>query len=163
MAVAIGHKNAKLWVANVRDSTVGVMDIATQRFTAELNVGTQPESIGVDDADENVVVANYGSSNVTLIDGATDTVTKIISVGAGPMQVLVGHSTKAYILCQDARTVAVVDLKLHLVLHSIALSSRPARMDLSPDGKQILVTLPDEDSVAVIDTGFDTVMAAVRQ
>jgi YVTN family beta-propeller protein len=163
VAVAIGHKDTKLWVANVRDSTVGVMDVATQRFTAQLNVGTQPESIGVDDSDENVVVANYGSSNITLIDGSTDTVTKIISVGAGPMQVVVGHGIKAYVLCQDARTVAVVDLKLHLVLHSIALSSRPARMDLSPDGKQVLVTLPDEDSIAVIDTSYDTVMATVRQ
>jgi len=129
---------------------------------AEIPVGSQPQAIGLDDGDNNVVVANFASNSVTLIDGRADSVLKTLTVPAGPMQVLVIHSGKAYVLCQDGKSLAVIDLKLKLLLKSIKLSSRPGRMDQPNSSQNIYVTLPDEDSVAVIDTGYDDVMATVK-
>jgi YVTN family beta-propeller protein len=161
--VMVGHLNQRLWVANVHSSSVSVMDVATQRFVAQVTVGSQPQSLGLDDTDDNLVVANYGSNNVTLVDAKGDVVLKTFPVAAGPSQVLVTHAGKAYILCQDGKTIAVIDLKLRLLLKSIAMSSRPGHMDQSATGGQIFVSLPDEDSLAVIDTSYDDVVATIRE
>ena len=61
------------------------------------------------------------------------------------------------------RSIAVIDLKLQLLIKLIQLSSRPGRMDLPNSHQTLYVTLPDEDSVAVIDTGFDEVTATVAE
>jgi YVTN family beta-propeller protein len=163
VAIVAGHNGQRVWVANVRSNSVGVMEAASQRFSTEIAVGAQPQALALDENDSTLVVANYASSNVSLVDARKDIVIKTQAVGAGPIQILVTHNQKAYVLCQEGKTVAVIDLKLHLLLRSISLSSRPGRMDMASSNQQIYVTLPDEDSVAVVDTGFDDVAATVKE
>lgn len=163
LPVAVGRNNQKLWVGNVQAGTVGVMDASTRRFTAQIPVGASPVSLALDSGDQRLVVANQGSNSVTLIDARTDAVLKTIGVGAKPVQVLVGQGHTAYVACQDARRVDVLDLQRQLLVKSIALGSRPGHMDFPNSRQQLYVSLPDEDSVAVIDTGIDEVVATVAQ
>ncbi len=161
--LVVGSNNQRVWVANVRGNSVGVMDATTQRFVADIPVGTQPQAMALDEGDNNLVVANYGSSSVTIVDARNDTVLKTVGVGAGPSQVLIVHGHKAYVMCQDSRSIAVIDLSLRLLLKSITLTSRPGRMEEPSSNRQVYVTLPDEDSVAVIDPGYDDVVATIRE
>jgi YVTN family beta-propeller protein len=163
VALVAGHNNQRVWVANVHSNSVGVMDASTQRFVANVPVGAQPQALGLDDGDNTLVVANYGANSVSLVDARGDTVLKDIPVAAGPSQVLVTHGGKAYVMCQDGKAIAVIDLKLHLLLKNISLSSRPGRMDQPNSGTQIYVSLPDEDAVAVIDSGYDEVVSTVKE
>jgi YVTN family beta-propeller protein len=163
VAIVAGHNNQRVWVANVHAGSVGVMEAGSQRFSAEIPVGSQPQALALDDSDSNLVVANYASNNVSIVDARKDSVLKTQTVGAGPIQVLITHNQKAYVLCQEGKTVAVIDLKLRLLLRSIVLSSRPGRMDMADSNQKIYVTLPDEDSVAVIDTSYDDVAAVVKE
>ena len=161
--VAAGHNGQRVWVANVSSGSVSVMDAHTQRFTALVPVGSQPSSLALDDGDNTLVVANSGSSNVTLVDARKDTVIKTLNVGAHPVQVLVTHGGRAYVACQEGRSIAVIDLKLQLLVKNIALSSRPGRMDTPNGNDKIYITLPDEDSVAVLDTSFDDVTSTIAE
>ena len=163
LPIVTGHNGQRVWVANVRANTVAVMDAHAQRFVAEIPVGTQPQALGLDDGDNTLVVANFASNNVSLVDGRTDKVLKTLNVGAGPLQVLVTHSGKAYVLCQDGKSLAVIDLNLKLVTKSIHFNSRPGRMDQPNSSQDIYVSLPDEDSVAVVDTGYDDVVATITE
>lgn len=163
LPIIVGHNGQRVWVANVRANTVAVMDARSQRFVSEIPVGTQPQALGLDDSDDTLVVANYASNNVSLVDGRADKVLKTLAVGAGPLQVLVIHSGKAYVLCQDGKSLAVIDLKLKLVLKSIKFASRPGRMDQPNSSQNIYVSLPDEDSVAVVDTSYDDVVATIHE
>lgn len=163
LPLVVGHNGQRLWTGNVRANSVSVMDLHSQRFVAEIAVGSQPQALGVDDSDDNVVVANFASNNVSILDGRADKVLKTIAVASGPQEVVVTHAGKAYVMCQDGKAVAVIDLKLHLLLKSIKLSSRPGHLDQPNSSQDIYVTLPDEDSVAVIDTGFDDVVATIKE
>jgi DNA-binding sugar fermentation-stimulating protein len=40
---------------------------------------------------------------------------------------------------------------------------RPGRMDLPNSSQNIYVSLPDEDSVAVVDTSYDDVVATIHE
>jgi YVTN family beta-propeller protein len=142
---------------------VGVYDVPTQRFTAQIPVGSNPSSLALDGGDNVLAVANAGSASVTLIDARSNAVLKTLSVGATPAQVLVTNNGIAYVACQDGHSVAIIDLSRHLLLNTLPLSSRPGRMDQPNSSGQIYVTLPDEDSLAVIDTGAQTVVSVVKE
>jgi YVTN family beta-propeller protein len=161
--VAAGRNNQTVWVGNVQAGTVGVMDASTRRFSTQIPVGSGPLSMALDGGDQHLVVVNGGSNSVSLIDARANTVLKTIGVGAAPKQVLVTNNGKAYIACQDARRVDVIDIKRQLLVKSISLGSRPGHMDLPNSHQAIYVSLPDEDSLAVIDTGMDEVIATVAQ
>lgn len=161
--VAAGHNNQSVWVANVQADSVGVMDAGARRFTKQIPVGNGPSSLALDDGDNNLIVANGGSNNVTLINARSNAVIKTIGVGAHPVQVLVTHGGKAYVACQDGRRIDVIDLQRQLLVKSITLSSRPGHMDLPNSSQNLYVSLPDEDSLAVIDTGIDEVVATVAE
>jgi YVTN family beta-propeller protein len=161
--VAAGHNDQTVWTGNVQAGTVSVFDTSAKRFIAVIPVGSAPASLALDDSDNTLVVANSGSNNVSLIDARAGTVTKTIGVGAKPLQVLVTHGNKAYVLCQDGQRIDVIDLKRNLLVKSISLGSRPGHMDFPNSEQNIYVTLPDVDSLAVIDTGIDDVVATVAE
>lgn len=161
--VAAGRNNQTVWVGNVQAGSVGVMDVSTKRFRVQIPVGASPVSLALDGGDNHLLVANQGSNSVTLIDARADTVLKTFSVGASPRQVLVTNNGKAYVACQDGRRVDVIDIKRQLLIKSISLGSRPGHMDLPNSHQAIYVSLPDEDSLAVIDTGIDEVVATVAE
>lgn len=161
--VAAGHNDQTVWSGNVQAGTVSVFDTSAKRFIAVIPVGSAPASLALDDSDNTLVVANSGSNNVSVIDARAGTVTKTIGVGARPLQAVVAHSQKAYILCQDGQRIDVIDLKRNLLVKSISLGSRPGHMDLPNSQQSLYVTLPDVDSLAVIDTGIDDVVATVAE
>jgi YVTN family beta-propeller protein len=163
LPVAAGHNGLRAWVANVQTGTVGVFDTVAQRFVAQVPVGANPSSLALDDGDNVLAVANAGSASVTLVDARVDQVLKTIGVGATPAQVLVTHSGKAYVACQDGHSVAIIDLSRRLLLKMLTLTSRPGRMDQPNSSNQVYVSLPDEDSLAIIDTGVDEVVAVVTE
>lgn len=163
LPVAAAHNGQTVWVANVQAGSVGVFDVVSERFVAQVPVGSNPSSLGLDDGDNVLAVANAGSASVTLIDARANTVLKTLSVGATPAQVLVTHSGVAYVACQDGHSIAVIDLSRRLLLATISLSSRPGRMDQPNSSAQVYVTLPDEDSVGIIDTGSQSLVAVVKE
>jgi YVTN family beta-propeller protein len=161
--VAAGHNDQTVWSGNVQAGTVSVFDTSAKRFIAVIPVGSAPASLALDDSDNTLVVANSGSNNVSIIDARAGTVTKTIGVGAQPLQALVTHGGKAYILCQAGQRIDVIDLKRNLLVKSISLGSRPGHMDWANSQQSLYVTLPDVDSLAVIDTGIDDVVATVAE
>jgi YVTN family beta-propeller protein len=163
VAVAAGHNNQTVWVANVQGNSVGVMDAKSRRFIAQIPVGSRPVSLALDGGDGTLVVANSASASVSLIDARANSVRATLSVGAGPMQVLVTHGGKAYVACQEGKRVDVIDLQRSLLIKTITLSSRPGRMDQPNSSQNVYVSLPDEDALAVIDTAIDEVVATVAE
>jgi YVTN family beta-propeller protein len=163
LPVAAGRNNQTVWVGHVQAGSVGVFDVATRRFVKEVAVGAAPLSLALDDGDNTLVVANSASNSVSLIDARKNEVTKTLAVGAKPVQVLVIHGGKAYVACQDARRVDVIDLRRQILIKSIRLDSRPGRMDVPNSHQTLYISLPDEDRLAVIDTSLDEVIASVGE
>jgi YVTN family beta-propeller protein len=57
-----------------------------------ITVGSNPQGVAVDSADDTVYVANYGSNNISVIDGATATVSGTVAVGNNPVGVAVNQA-----------------------------------------------------------------------
>ena len=73
--------NDMVYVANQTDNTVSVINGNTNRVTATIGVGDQPEAVAVDPTNDMVYVANYVDDTVSVIDGSSNTVVATIAVG----------------------------------------------------------------------------------
>ncbi len=83
----IAHSRSldRLYVSNLNDDTVTVIDSDLDFFIATIPVGAGPRGIALSDDETRVFVANKDANSVSVIDTATNQVVDTIDVGAGPV------------------------------------------------------------------------------
>jgi YVTN family beta-propeller protein len=83
--VAVTPDGSKVYVANFLDTTVSVIDTATNTVVGSpITVGAAPVGVAVTPDGSKVYVANVASDTVSVIDTASNTVTATIPVGNRP-------------------------------------------------------------------------------
>jgi YVTN family beta-propeller protein len=70
-----------LFVTNTQDDSVSVLNIATQKTIATITVGSTPEGISLDEANQRAYIANWGSNNVSVIDTNSNKLLSNIKTG----------------------------------------------------------------------------------
>ncbi len=75
---------ASVYVVNVQDKTVSIINTATLTVAATLPVGDEPAAVMVAPDNTKAYVANYGSKNVTIIDNKTRQVHATVPVTGSP-------------------------------------------------------------------------------
>ena len=76
-----------VYVSNLGDNTVSVINTATNTVIATVPVGNLPTLIALTPDNTRAYVANQGSNDVTVINTATNTVVATIPVGSQPIGV----------------------------------------------------------------------------
>jgi YVTN family beta-propeller protein len=66
-------------VSNADDSSVAVIDVATQSILTTIDVGSEPRNLDVTPDGDTVLVPNRHSDSVSVISTATDTVTTTVT------------------------------------------------------------------------------------
>jgi YVTN family beta-propeller protein len=90
-SIAVNPITNRIYVANVYDNTVTVIDGATNSTTT-VPTGTAPVSVAANPVTNKIYVVNEESNNVTVIDGATNSTTTV-AVGTYPISVAVNPVT----------------------------------------------------------------------
>ena len=153
----------KLYVTNVLDNTVSVIDTATYEITKTIKVGSAPRSVAISPDGATAYVANTGDDTLSIINVADDTVDATVKVGKGPQSVVVTpDGTKLYIVNGKANAVAVFDVATRKVLTKVDVGKRPEEIALRPpDGTTAYVTNFGDNTVSVIDTRTNAVTATI--
>ncbi len=117
----------QLYVANVDDGTVSVVDVNTDTVTNTITVGGVPNGVIVDSANGIAYVSNFTLDVVHVIDTATNTEVDTINVGAGPDSMEIDHDTGTlWVTNFLGNSVTVVDL----YTSPLAISSLPTTINL---------------------------------
>ena len=87
--VAVDDGDDTVYVTNLDDSTVSVINGRTGTVAFTIPVGGRPQGVAVNEGDDTVYVTNEASDNVSVINGRTGTVAGTIPVGDGPRGVAV--------------------------------------------------------------------------
>jgi YVTN family beta-propeller protein len=117
------------WIANARDGTISVIDIASKRVvqTLDAEVGGA-NRLKFTPNGQLAFVSTLGGPNVTVLDVATRVVLKRIPVGRGAAGIEIQpDGVRAYVACTPDDDVAVIDVK------SLAVTSR-IKAGKQPDG-----------------------------
>ncbi|WP_054864983.1 PKD domain-containing protein [Methanosarcina barkeri] len=161
MLVSIAGAYPFAYITN-RGGTVSVIDTATNKVTATINVGSGPQGVAVNPAGTKVYVTNYYNKTVSIIDTATNKVTAKVTVGGYPYGVAVNpDGKKVYVTNIYSRTVSVIDTATNNVTATINGFYKPIGIVVNPTGTKVYVTNYGDKTVSVIDAATNTVTATV--
>jgi YVTN family beta-propeller protein len=117
----------EVWAANSGDGTVSVIDVASKKVTATMDLKTKHTNrLKFTPDGKFVVISDDGGGEVVFVDTATRKERKRLKVGKGPEGTLVQpDGAKAYVALSGDNAVAVIDLKTLEVTGKIATGNGP--------------------------------------
>ena len=113
------------------NGTVSVIDTATNKVTATVNVGSYLYGIAITPDGRKVYVSkeyvsNDGNNTVSVIDTSTNSVTATVPVGSYPYGVAVNPAgTKVYVVNSVSNTVSVIDTSTDSVTATVPVGGSP--------------------------------------
>lgn len=156
------------YVGNTTDTTVSVIDIASDSVIKTIDLGTTPEFDGVaispDGAIVYVTCYDLTTGTVQRIDTQSNTVLlPAITIGAGttPYSIAIAPNNQyAYVSCSD-NTVKRINLSTNAVDVSIAGFSSPRQIAITPNGVAAYVSNVGTDQIIPIDLSNNTIQTPV--
>ncbi len=150
------------YITNWGDSTVSVINVATNTVIKTITVGVQPYGVSVSPDGSKVYITNSFASSVSVINAATNTVSATIPVSKGPEGISVSpDGSKVYVTNFDDGTVSEINAATNIVSATIEVGIEPNGLCVSPDGSKVYVANNFDGTVSVINTATDTVSATI--
>ncbi len=149
--LAVDVARQRLFVAELGNDSVGVVDLATRQVLRTLTGLKEPQGVGYEPGTDTLFVANAGDGSVRLFRGPDFTPAGQIDLGsdadnvrvdAARHQVVVGHSDGA---------LSTVDAATGRVLGANRVADHPEGFQLNPEGKLVWVNIPDAHQIAMLD------------
>jgi YVTN family beta-propeller protein len=136
--VAVNATNTLAYVTNYGDSSVSVINTATNRVVAKVRVGYLPIGIAVNAAGTRAYTANSGDGSVSVIDTATLSVVATIPAVGEFLYGIAINPAGTYVYVTDwafsSRTglVQVIDAGSNTLFKSVSVGSFPVGVGVSP-------------------------------
>ncbi|SEF26736.1 plastocyanin/azurin family copper-binding protein [Variovorax sp. NFACC27] len=153
----------KAYVGNFKDSTVSVIDTASERVVATLPVAAGPDGIVLTPDGRTVFVSGSSAAAVSEIDAASDRVTRSVDVGKGPQGLAMTADGKWLLVAVNGDDrVAFVDTSAHGVSATVPVP-KPHTIAIRPDGRQAYVASqePGHFALVVIDMATRAVVTQI--
>jgi hypothetical protein len=149
--LAIDLPRKRLFVAELGNDSVGVVDLGANRLLRTLTGFDEPQGVGYSQAADELYVTSAGDGTVRLFGGdaliphgqiALGDDADNVRVMEQPAQVLVGYGRGA---------LAVFDATSHARKPDIRLKGHPESFQILPGSARALVNIPETSEVAVVD------------
>jgi YVTN family beta-propeller protein/VCBS repeat-containing protein len=159
--ITMSPSGDRLYVTSLSNNTVTVVDTAT--FTtvgAPIHVGSYPWGIVANSDGSRVYAADAMGGAVSVINTATGVVTNI-PVGGNPYEVALNpDSTRLYVATFG--TIVVVNTANNSIVRTVGIAGAPAAVTVDPTRPRAYVANPMNNTVSVLDTNTNTVVATVN-
>lgn len=154
--IALTPDGIFLVVLNVTSGEVTVISTYNQKVVSTLKVGDMPTSLVISADSKTAYVTNRMSNTVTFIDISKRQIIGHLKVGNGPTAVALSpEGDKLYVACGRDNTVTVYDTKTKEQVRQMHLPvdiEFPGSLCMLPNGKQLLVSSQQGQTLGVINT-----------
>ncbi|WP_406857597.1 YncE family protein [Alsobacter sp. KACC 23698] len=147
--LALDLDGRRLFVAELGNDTVGVVDLRAGRLVQKIEGLAEPQGVGWDPDTRTLWVANARDGSVRVFDGATLKAVARIDLGddadnvrISRGQVFVGYGSGA---------IAVIDPSSRKVIATMQLKAHPEGFQIEPSSGRAFVNLPELQEIAVLD------------
>jgi len=149
LALDLVHR--RLFVAELGNDSVGVVDLKEGRLLKTLTGFREPQGIGYVPVTNELYVANGGDGTVRIFGGddlsfrgqrVLGDDADNIRVAADPARVFVGYGSGG---------LAVIDPVSHGLMAQVEFKGHPEGFQILPGSNRVLVNVPDERGVTVVD------------
>jgi len=149
--MAIDLRRQRLFIAELGNDTVGVVDLANHSLIHTLGGLNEPQGVGYEPSTDTLFVANARDGVVKLFDGNDYKATGQIALGSDADNIRVDAATRRVIVGYGDGALAVLDPATRSKAQNVPLKAHPESFQLEPNTERIFVNLPDVRAVAVVD------------
>ncbi|MGO8915193.1 MAG: hypothetical protein ACLQJR_04740 [Stellaceae bacterium] len=153
IAVDLAHQ--RLFVAELGNDSVGMVDLATRKFVRRLPHLKEPRGLGYLPSNETLYVVSALDGMLRLFTGAALAPAGTVALGQNPEEIRVDAAAGLIYVGYGSGAIAVIDAATREVRRRIKLGEHPEGLALAPDGKRLYVNVPAAHEVAVVDLTAD--------
>ncbi|HAL13939.1 MAG TPA: hypothetical protein DCP67_08995, partial [Planctomycetaceae bacterium] len=144
-SIAVADNGNLLYAINTPNNSLSVFTLdedGKPTLATDISVGIEPVSMALRTQTEAWVV-NHISDSISVIDLELGVVTSTIQVGDRPGDIVfAGNPARAFVTSMTERTVQVIDLDSHEIVHRVHIPGNDPRTLLaSVDGKRVWVAI----------------------
>ncbi len=126
LAIAFNTVNQNLYVANLAENKVSVIDTVSETLIATLNVGQAPIAIGVNSVNGDVYVVNSGDNSLSVFDRNQVLINTINGIGNQPIAIAYHPlNEEMYVVATNSNEVFPIDALNYTVAAPIAVGTGP--------------------------------------
>ena len=149
--LAVDLKRQRLFVAELGNDSVGVVDLAAHSLLRTITGMDQPQGVGFEPSTDTLYVANARDGSVRLLDGNEYRAIGRIELGGDADNIRIDTAAKRVVVGYGDGGLAVLDPSTRANVRNIPLRAHPESFQLEPDSGRIFVNLPDARAVVVVD------------
>jgi DNA-binding beta-propeller fold protein YncE len=147
MAIDLGRH--RLFVAELGNDSVGVVDLDTHKVVHQLGGLKEPQGVGYLSSSDTLLVANAGDGSVRLFQGPEYTANGRIDLGDDADNIRVDQDAKRVIVGYGSGALGVIEAGKRVA--DIRLPAHPEGFQIDPGSKRIYVNVPNRRAIAVVD------------
>ena len=151
--MAVDLRRGRLFVAELGNGTLDVIDIAERRVVRRVSGFKDPQGVGYSPAADVVSVASAGDGSVRLFRGEELSPVGVLDLGDDADNVRVDPRSGQVFIGYGKGGLAVVDPVSHSVVSRAKLPAHPEGFGIDATENRAYVNVPDAHQIAVVDLG----------
>lgn len=158
MAIDLAHQ--RLFVAELGNDSVGVIDLAHRKVIRTLYHLKEPQGVAYQAETDTLYVASGLDGAVRLFVGAALKPGGVITLGRDADNIRIDAKTGFVLVGHSTGAIAVINPTSHTKQADIPLREHPEGFALAPAGDRIFVNVPDMRQIVVLDRSTGKQVAA---
>jgi YVTN family beta-propeller protein len=149
--MAVDLKRQRLFVAELGNDSVGVVDIASRAVLRTISGLKEPQGVGYEPTTDTLFAANARDGSVQLFDGNDYKITGRIELGNDADNIRIDAATNRVVVGYGDGALAILDPQARRKVADIPLKAHPESFQIDPETGRIFVNIPGARAVAVVD------------
>jgi hypothetical protein len=150
--LALDEERGRLFVAELGNGTVGVVDLAQRKALAQIGGLSEPQGLAFVPATNKLYVASGGDGSVRIYSGDRFTLDDQINLGSDADNLRLEARSGQVFAGYGSGALAAIDPTTHKPGVRISLPAHPESFQFDPTGPLIYVNLPSAHQIAVVDS-----------
>ena len=149
--MAIDLPRQRLFVAELGNDTVGVVNLNEQKLQHVITELKEPQGIGYVPSSDTLFVTNAGDGSVLLFRGADYAAAGRIDLGDDADNIRVDSVSNRVFVGYGSGALAVIDPATNGKIADISLRAHPESFQLARSDRRVFVNVPKAREIAVVD------------
>jgi hypothetical protein len=149
--LAIDLKRQRLFVAELGNDTIGVVNLAVRKVQSTMFGAKEPQGIAYEPSTDTVYVANAGDGSVRILRAEDLTLVGRIELGDDADNVRIDPQRKQVLVGYGKGALAMIDPKTRTKIADFALKGHPEGFQVDDARTLVFVNVPDFQQIAIVD------------
>jgi DNA-binding beta-propeller fold protein YncE len=149
--MAVDQAHRRLFVAELGNNTVGVIDLDAQKVMHRLSGLKEPQGVAYVQSNDSLYVANGGDGSVRVFRAGDYAPAGRIDLGADADNIRVDPPGNRLLVGYGSGGIGTIDLKSNNKIESFSLKAHPESFQLDAGARLIFVNLPNTRAIAIVD------------